>query len=33
MNSFSETATLIKLNFFAGIFQGFCLQDSENFLR
>ena len=31
MNSFLERATLLKKNFFLGIFQGFCLKVSEDF--
>ena len=30
MNSFLEPATLLKLNFFLGIFQGFCLKVLED---
>ena len=31
MNSFLEPATLLKINFSLGIFQGFCLKVSEDF--
>ena len=31
MNSFLERSTLLKKNFFLGIFQGFCLKVSEDF--
>ena len=31
MNSFSESATLLKNNFFLGIFRGFSLIVSEDF--
>ena len=31
MNSFLGRATLLKKNFFLGIFQGFCLKVSEDF--
>ena len=27
MNSFLEPGTLLKMNFFLGIFRGFCLED------
>ena len=33
MNSFLEPGTLLKMNFFLGIFQGFCLKASENFFH
>ena len=31
MNSFLEPVTLLKMNFFLGIFQGFYLKVSEDF--
>ena len=31
MNSFLEPVTLIKINFFLVIFQGYCLKVSEDF--
>ena len=30
---FLEPATLIKMNFFLDIYQGFCLKDSEDFFH
>ena len=33
MNSFLEPAFLLKINFFLGIFQGFCLKVSEDFFH
>ena len=33
MNSFLEPVTLQKINFFIGIFQGFCLKVSEDFFH
>ena len=30
MNSFLKAATLLKINVFLGIFQGFCLKVSED---
>ena len=31
MNSFLEPAALLKMNFYWGIFRGFCLKVSEDF--
>ena len=33
MNSFLEPVTLLKMNFFLRIFQGFCFKVSEDFFR
>ena len=33
MNSFLEPATLLKMNFFLGAFQGFYLKVSEDFFH
>ena len=33
MNSFLESATLLKMEFFLNIFQGFCLKVSEYFFN
>ena len=31
MNSFLETVAFLKMNFYGGFFQGFCLKVSEDF--
>ena len=33
MNSFLQPATLLKMSFFLGIFQEFCLKVSEDFFH
>ena len=33
MKSFLEPSTLLKMNFFVGIFLGFCLKVSEDFFQ